>query len=228
MALANYSDLKTAVFNEFVRNAANAAFTNAIPDLISRAESQINRRTRLRKQEDQNTWDVTSAATNKLLSLPAGFVEKLVLEVKGTGEDDTDYCEVKYVNPEVFQRFYRDAGEAEYYTIRDEIELNRKPGSNLTYRMHYIKDWDIATDTTNWLLTNHPDVYLYGAFVQADMWWRGDFMNMLPTHQNLFRDAMTELNKVANRSRNNSRLSTREYSSYYDKRYGYQILQDTY
>lgn len=222
MALSNYTELQAAIVSELRRTDLTAN----IPDFITRAEAKINRKVRLRGQEDLYTWTYDTAATDKFLSLPAGFVELLSLKIKGSTSEDRDYRELRYIEPSRFHLYYiGSSGKPERYTLRNKIEIDRLPGESYTVRMHYLKQWDIATDTTNWLLTNYPDAYLYGSLAEASLFIKHD--SRVPIWKSLFEESLSELDLLDERSRNDAVLDTHEYTS--DRRaYGYRIVNDNY
>jgi hypothetical protein len=62
------------------------------------------------------------------------------------------------------------AGQPRYFTIfGDEIELAPTPDQNYTIEMVYRKNVPALTsdNTTNWLLTLAPDMYLYGCLLES-------------------------------------------------------------
>jgi len=154
MSLDTYTNLKTEIADYLNRSD----LTSNIPTFITLAESKINRDLRLREQEQLSYTTLSSTETTPFVALPTGFIEFLFLKVKKDSQSDSDYVELKYLPPSRFHEAY-DCTDPEYYTIRDQLEINVIPSEDYTIRMHYIKKWDIATDSTNWLLTNHPDIY---------------------------------------------------------------------
>ena len=71
MALASYSDLRSAVANWLARSG-DATLTPVIPDFITMAEQRLNRDLRLRAME---TRDAALAISSSYTALPSGFIE---------------------------------------------------------------------------------------------------------------------------------------------------------
>lgn len=164
MAISTYSELQTAIENWLDRDD----LSSRVPEFISLAEADLNRDTKLRHQEVLATTDYTSSGTSRFLSLPNNFLRLYSILIKQKGGNDSTYEHLKYMAPEFMTRYVRQSsGKPYYYTVRQNIELDVLADKSYTLRMHYLKGWDIASDTTNGLLTNHPDVYLYGSLVHA-------------------------------------------------------------
>lgn len=207
MALANYSNLQSAISTELNISTGGLA-TAVIQDAITRAEAKINRRTRLREAEQLSYATLTSSSA--FLAVPTGMVELLNLRIRLASAADTAYEEVKYVAPERLHEYYGGANDSEqwHYTLRDQLEFDRAPSSNHRVMMHYLKAWDIASDSTNWLLTNYPDAYLYGSLAECEMHVRND--ERVPLWKTYFDDAIRELNSLDDRGRDDAELSTLE------------------
>ena len=173
---------------------------DALVDCIKRAESKINRRVRLREMETLTTDTYTTAS--RFMDLPAGYVELLSVWWKIVGAEDNTYEEVDYVAPARFAEFYGDVKFV--YTLRDRIEFNNPPTADYTIQMHYLKAWDIATDTTNWLLTTYPDCYLYGACMEAAVHIRD--VQAGTAFKALFEESLVELDELSERGRDDAEL----------------------
>lgn len=165
MALATYGDLKTAVANWLHRTD----LTTQIVDFIALAESQIRQDVRVRAMEQSATGSL--AATT--LALPTRFAQARRVLIN----DDP----VRYVTPEEFQP--RRLWSSGLYTI--EGTNFRFQQSSGTYQIDYYQ-WFAplsANGDTNWLLTNHPDVYLCAALAEAAIFLRDDPMQWASKYQ---------------------------------------------
>jgi len=207
MALSNYTELQAAIRTELDFSTGGIADA-AIVDAIKRCESKVNRRTKLREAEQLSFATLTSSS--RYLAVPVNMLELLNLRIKLASEADTEYDEVTYVGPERLHEYYStgsDSGEW-YYTLRDQLEFCRVPVSDHTVMMHYIKMWSIATDSTNWLLTNFPDVYLYGSLMECEAHLKNDAR--MPIWKSLFDEGMADLNSLDNKGRDDAILDTNE------------------
>lgn len=212
MALTTYAELQTAIQTEL--DISEATFVASIPDLINRAESKINRKLRLREMETlaYATYGVgTTELADRLLALPTGYVEMIPpLRMKPSTAADTAYEEVLYTDPGKISLFYGPATRAGAmrYTLRDQLEFSSPVGTEHTVMMHFIKGFDIATNLSNWLLTNYPDSYLYGALAEAEMFLRND--QRVPTWKTLFAECMADLQELSERGRDDAELDVSE------------------
>lgn len=185
MALSTYSELKDAVRTETAYDDGLLSDA-AIVDAIKRAEAKINRRTRLRAAE--TTYEVAMPA-DRLVSLPSDLVELAWVEF----DDGAGFERVRGVDPSEFYRFQGDYSLV--YTLRNQIEFSSYQSG--TVRLHYFAAFDIATDSTNWVLINYPDAYLYGALAECAMHTRDDPRMWIE----LFNQVLAELNDLDERSR---------------------------
>jgi hypothetical protein len=197
MALSTYAELKAAIRTE--SGAGTGLLSDdAITDAVKRAEAKINRRTRLRNVEDQVSASLTTAS--RFVAVPSGTVE--VISVSAKASSDTTYTRLTRVPPDDIDRYY--GAERLRYCLRDQFEFSDAVDRDLL--IHRIRDWDIATDSSNWLLTNYPDLYLNGAMVEVSLHIRN--MEEMAIWRTLFDDAMAELDEVDARSRDDVELYT--------------------
>ena len=164
MAISTVAELKTAISNWLNRSD----LTDRIPEFITLAEAQFNRLLRTRDMLSRSTTS-TSA---QYVSLPTDFLEMLNIELTST----TPPKRVVYITSDRSDD-YREkrkdaAGTPSYYTIEGTgIQLQPSPDKSYTIQMNYYKDipaLSVQGDSgDNWLLTSHPDIYLYGTLVQA-------------------------------------------------------------
>jgi hypothetical protein len=199
----NYTELQTEIANILDRDDLSSDITS----FITRCENRLNRKLRL-MQMNTLTEQTLSAGTRED-DFPSGLLELINILIKPSSSDDTGYTQPIYVAPEFLFKYYSDTSTPTYYTVRDGIELNCEVSSNHTIRYFYIKKWDIATDTTNWLLTNYEDAYIYGSLLQAEAFLKNDERIIL--WKSLFDETMKELNELDHRSQDDAILETDVY-----------------
>lgn len=228
MALSNYTELQAAVRSELGNVSTGGITDDAIQDAIARAEAKISRKTRLREAEQLSyaTYNANDQTIeSRRIAMPDDYVEILNLRWKIATAEDTTYENCRYVAPDRIHQFYRNQSSGELvYTLRSQIEFARHTGGvDYEIMMHFIKKWDIAGDSTNWLLTNYPDVYLYGSCLEAALHLRDD--NAIPTGtwKVLFDEAMMELDDLSMRGRDDAEMDTSELA-YMSRRDSFNIL----
>jgi hypothetical protein len=162
MSISSYSELQTALTNYTHR----ADLTSRIPEFIQMGEADLNARLRTKDQED--TASSSMSTSTNTLALPAGFLEAQRLEYTSDLEEITFVASPLLIAD-------TGTGQPGFYTIRDSnMVFEVTPNSAYAVKLYYRKKYDIATDLTNWLLTNYPNLYLYSAMVHAMLYIAND------------------------------------------------------
>ena len=193
MAISNYTELKTAVANWLDRDD----LTNRIPEFIALAESRFNRLLRIRAMESKQTASTVAGQQN--LALPSRFIQMRNLQI-----NTSPVTPMQYVTPEIFDRLYGGSanGTPKFYTIiANELQLGPTPDTIQTIEMLFYERFENLTDsaTTNWMITNAPDIYLYGAMLEAEPFIMNDPRVQL--WATAFQQAITDLQEQDNRDR---------------------------
>ena len=163
MAIGTFAELKVATANWLDRSD----LTDRIPEFISLAEARFNRILRIRDMETVSTAISTVAGTREY-ELPTGFVQ--MKEFHLTTDPLTP---LSYITPEMMTRMQAGSTKAkpEVFTIiADKVRLGPNPDAVYTTSMLYYKKFTAlsASNTTSDMLTNNPDVYLYGTLLEAE------------------------------------------------------------
>ena len=162
MAIGTYAELQTAVANWLDRSDLD----DRIPEFIALAEARMNRLLRLRLMENKYTASTVAAQRN--YALPTGYVQMRNFQI-----NVTPVRPLQYVTPEVYDRIWggSSSGTPEVYTIMtNEVQLGPKPDSIMTMEMLFYKRVTAlsGSNTTEQMLTENPDIYLYGALMEAE------------------------------------------------------------
>jgi len=188
MAIGTYAQLKTAAANWLDRSD----LTDRIPEFIALAEARFNRELRTRDMETVSTAISTVAGTREY-SLPTGFVQMKEFHLS------TDpLTPLAYITPEMMTRLWAGSAQAKpqvFTIIADNVRLGPAPDAVYTTSMLYYKTFTALSDsaTTNDMLTNNPDVYLYGTLLEAEPFimndqriqvWLGAFDRAVASIQN--------------------------------------------
>jgi len=158
MALDSYANLKL----EVAAFMARSDLTTQIDSFIDLFEAWANRNLRVRQMENE-----AYATAAEYLPLPQDYVGLRDVQVQSTPRR-----QLQYVTPEYADMAAADGttGEPSYYTIvGGQMRLVPSPSSADDVRISYwqsITPLD-GTNTTNWLLTEYPDSYLYGSLFHA-------------------------------------------------------------
>ncbi|TXH46561.1 MAG: hypothetical protein E6Q97_29285 [Desulfurellales bacterium] len=179
MALATYTDLQTSIGNWLKRDDLAAQ----IPDFITLAEARFNRKLRLRAMETS----VTTTVSGQTYSMPAD-IRKIERFFVTTGGREYDLL---YKAPGDMAKFSGQTGMPLYFTtINQQAYLYPAPDAAYDITMFYMTRVPAlsVSNTTNWLLTNAPDVYLYGSLLQAAPYMKDD--QRIAIWEGLYRDAV--------------------------------------
>lgn len=161
MALSNYVDLQASVASWMNRTDLGSV----IPDFISIAESRIARDLRLRKQFTSGT--LTTVAGTRSVSLPSGWLEFSNLTLA-----TSPYSLLQVTTTEHLNAQYPDDGWTGVPILcaieGDSLLLGPVPDAAYTVNVDYFTRFpDLASNSTNWLLTNYPNVYLSACLAQG-------------------------------------------------------------
>ena len=194
MAIGTFAELKTAAANWLDRSD----LTDRIPEFIALAEARFNRVLRIRDMETVSTAISTVGGTREY-SLPTGFVQ--MKEFHLTTEPITP---LSYITPEMMSRMWAGSttGKPEVFTIiADNVRLGPSPDAVYTTSMLYYKTFTaLSTDnTTSEMLTNNPDVYLYGTLLEAEPFIMND--ERVPLWLAAFEKAVSDIQNQDNKDR---------------------------
>jgi hypothetical protein len=193
MALTNYSELKSTIADFLNRDD----LASVIPTFIAMAEAQINRDLRHWKMEQRATGDLT----NEYSLLPNDWLETIQVHVTGNG---TYPVELASRDSIADRRSANNdsSGRPRYYSHADSsIELFPTPDVSYTIELLYYQKVPSLSDseTTNWLLTEAPDLYLYAALIHSSPYLQEDAR--ASTWAQLYGAAVQKLNQVSEESR---------------------------
>ena len=168
MAISNYSELKTAIASWLDRTA----LTDIIPDFISLAETRHKRDFKIRRMETRVTTNTIDGS--EFYTLPDDYVDMRNIKL------NTDHkTPLEFLTPEIMDRLNAGSskGKPKAYTIKgNNIEIRPIPDGVYQIEVSYYKHFTALSDsnTTNDMLTHHPDVYLYGSLVEAEPYLQND------------------------------------------------------
>jgi hypothetical protein len=161
MTITNYPTLKAAIADWLLRDDLTAV----IPSFIALAETQMQREIRHHKMMQRAEADIDT----RYFALPSDWLETARFHVTGdrpsrlelTSMDDM--LQMRQMNGNTSGR------PTHYAHIGEQLEVFPTPGALYNVELLYFQKIPPLSDgnATNWLLTDYPDVYLYGALMQA-------------------------------------------------------------
>lgn len=189
--ITNYSTLQSAIADYLNRSD----LTSQIPMFIQFAEADLN--TRLRTRE----MIVRARTTNddEFVRLPLDWLEAINLQLIG-GTSPLRY--VTLDEADIIIKSQQATQTIAYSMMNGAIELVPPPGSgdDVTIEMVYYGKIPALSEaqTTNWLLTKAPDVYLYGALTHAAPFLVDD--QRIPVFSTFYLERVKALNEESDKA----------------------------
>lgn len=197
MSLDTYANLQTSIGNFLNR----ADLTAVIPDFIALAEAQILRRLMMAWKQGHMlprkmvTRNAAFSISTEMVTLPTDFLGLLSLSI------DLTPVKLRYVKPETLAHEKARRGAviatdtpAIFSVVGTQFQFLPAPDATYVGTLVYWQKFTaLVTADTNWILQDHPDVYLYGALTQSAPYLIDD--NRMATWGTLFTQAIDDLIK---------------------------------
>lgn len=183
-----YATLQTEIGDFLDRDDLTAV----IPTFIQLAEAQMNRIIRHWQMEQR----ATGTFNDGYFAVPTDWVETIRLSLTGSGTRPLEL--ISHMESAKLRDRADDSSTSGpyYYSMEGGFfRLYPTPAEDTEAEILYIKKIPSLTDaaTTNWLLTNHPDVYLYGSLIQSAPYLKDD--NRMGVWASLFQGAVQAINQ---------------------------------
>lgn len=167
--ITSATTLQTAVV-DYLKRDQDTQLTAAVPGFIQLFEAKMNRVLFTRQMEARSTTTIDTTTTEpEMISLPTDFQSMRRVRLSSvTGKpalefrSGTQMDEFRFTNSNT-------TGQPRYFTIFGvEMELGPTPDANYTVEMIYRQSIPpLSSNSSNWLLTLAPDLYLYGALLES-------------------------------------------------------------
>ena len=180
-----YSELKTNIANYLNRSD----LTSFLDIFIDNTEAELNRRLRTKDMVKR----ATATADSQYLALPTDWLEAINVGI--TSNNFRPLFQQSIESLDVYRQANDNVtGSPIYFAVVDKsLELAPTPDTSYTLQLTYYGSVDALSDsqTTNFVSTGHPDVYLYGALKHASIFLMEDERVPLFTAQ--FEKALEEM-----------------------------------
>ena len=207
MAIGTYAELQTAVANWLDRGD----LTDRIKEFIGLAEARMNRVLRLQLMVSIDTTTLGGAATlvagTRDYALPSGYLQ--MVDFALTTDPITP---LSYITPENMNRMWAGSqlGIPRAYTIISNnssgppvptVRFGTSPAGAYTYSMMFYKKIEAlgTGNTTEAMLTDNPDIYLYGALMEAEPFLMND--QRVQLWATAYKEAVANLQEQDNKDR---------------------------
>lgn len=185
MALDTYSGLKTTIADYLNRDD----LTSVIPSFITLAEAKFNRKLRMRQMIKR----ATATIDTQYFAYPADWLQAKEFILNTNPITYMEFVTDKQAN-ELRQNQIIATGKPSYYTIiGTQIEVIATPDTGYTGELTYYGKISALSDsnTSNWLLAYAPDLYLYGALLEAAPYLKDD--ERLGTWSTLYTNSLGDM-----------------------------------
>jgi len=159
MSIATYTELQTAVETWL----HSTAYTSLVPDFIAAGEDRLNDELALTQMQEFAT--LTASTSTRFVALPSRYNGPISLYITVSGVRS----KLSSVPAETLAEMLNTTSSSQplHYNIGSQIEFDCTPDTAYSLTFNYYKKLDIATDTTNFLLTSNYKAYLYSALCEA-------------------------------------------------------------
>lgn len=187
----DYQALQEQVANHFV----STELVPFIPTAITLAEAELNRRLRTR----ESLTRARTTASEAYEGLPEDFNVMRSVYLVTTPPQRLEVMPVAGI--QAVQERTPGAGRPMYFSVTgDALQLTPEPDTDYPLEILYHARLPELSDAnpTNWLLRRNPDIYLYGALLQASPYLDKD--KRIPVWSSLYESAIEELNVQSERA----------------------------
>lgn len=162
VTLTNYTTLQASVV-EICERTGDTVFTANVPAAIQLAESMLNRELGAREIDAS----LTGTINNRRIDISAlSIIQPVALFLARSGYDEEEL----YQQADGTFPYQSASGVPTWWAIDNEfdaIDFDCPLLEAYPFRFRYRARLALASQTTNWLLTDHPDVYLAATIINA-------------------------------------------------------------
>jgi hypothetical protein len=190
--------LKASIADWVDRN--DAPFIAAVPDFIALFEATANTEAAFKSQFNRTSTNLTATANQNYVSTPSDFLtaESFMLTNNGQKTPLTNYgtatalyTALASATPGIPKGFI---------VLNGQLEMSPTPDSAYTMPLYYYQKIPaLASNATNWLLTNYPQIYLFGSLVAAEAYLGSD--PRLQVWGNFYDNAVQKLQGATDRNK---------------------------
>ena len=168
MALDTFAGLKATIADYLNRDDLTAV----IPSFITIAEAKFNRKLRTRQMVKRANGQIETA----FFAYPSDWLQAKEFQLNTNPIVRLQFVTEAY-GDELKSNRYVSTGQPAYYTITGtQLEFIPAPDATYSAELTYYAKIPALSDsnTSNWLLAYAPDLYLYGALLEAAPYLKDD------------------------------------------------------
>ena len=187
MALTTYTELKSSLANWLNRSDLT---TEIGDDFIKLAEADFNSKLRVRSMITQ----VNITVNAETAALPTDFLQARDFYIL-SGQTKTPLVYTTPASMDTTNGTSTTGKPTTFTILGDTLRFSPKPDATYTAVMNFYKKFSALSSTvaTNYILTSHPAIYLYGSLFHAANFLGGINPQQIQTWQQMFATAMERL-----------------------------------
>jgi len=187
MALSTYTELKTTIANWLNRSDLTSEISD---DFIVLTEADLNAKLRIRQMHAQTTITIDAETE----TVPTGFLQVRDFYILSNGQK----FPMTFISPAQMDAVKASSttGVPSSYTILGStFRFAPRPDSTYSGVLNYYKKFDPLTssNTTNYILADHPAVYLYGSLFHAANFLGGFDPNQVQQWSQMYQTALERI-----------------------------------
>jgi hypothetical protein len=168
MALDTFAGLKATIADYLNRDD----LTSVIPSFITLAEAKFNRKLRVRQMVKRATATLDTA----FFAFPADFLQAKEFQLNTSPITYLEFVTEKQGDLNRQSQYISTGKPLQYTIVGTQLEVIPTPDAEYTGEITYYGKISALSDsnTSNWLLDYAPDLYLYGALMEATPYLKDD------------------------------------------------------
>ena len=187
MALSTYTELKTTIANWLNRTDLTSEISD---DFIVLTEADLNAKLRIRQMHDQATITIDDETE----SVPTGFLQVRDFFILSNGQK----FPMTFISPAQMDSIKASSttGVPSSYTILGStFRFAPRPDNTYTAKLNFYKKFTALSsqNTSNYILTDHPAVYLYGSLFHAANFLGGFDPNQVQQWSQMYQTALERI-----------------------------------
>jgi len=157
MAITTLTELQTAVSDRLNRVDLT---TTVLGECVVLAEAEMQR---VLKTLDQETKDAAYSITGEYVAAPTGLIA-----IRSFVLNTNPRVPLEQMTSDMQSFSYNTSGKPLFYElVGANLRFAPVPDATYTATIVYLTKFTALTSSANWLLTAHPDAYLYGTLKHA-------------------------------------------------------------
>ena len=187
MALNTYTSLKASIANWLNRSDLTAEIQD---DFIKLTEADLNSKLRVRSMIAQTNITINAETA----ALPTDFLQIRNFYIL-SGQTKTPLVYTTPASMDTTSGTSTTGLPTTFTILGDTLRFSPKPDATYTAVMNYFKKFPAlsSTNATNYILENHPAIYLYGSLFHAANFLGGINPQQIQTWQQMFATALERL-----------------------------------